>query len=48
MEKGKEKEERTYTWFSGRTVFSPRGLSDSRTLLYSQSLDEKLPTRTTC
>jgi len=39
---------RTYTWFSGRRTLSPRGVSDSRTLLYSQSLAAKPPTRTTC
>ena len=38
----------THTWFSGRTMFSPRGVSNSYTLENNQSLEANPPTSTTC
>ena len=40
--------ENTHTWVSGRTIFNPRGESDSYTLENSQSLAANPPTSTTC
>ena len=37
----------THIWFSGRTVFSPKGVSNSYTLEYNQSLSANPPTSTT-
>ena len=41
-------EEQTHTWFSGRTTFSPSGVSNSWTLENNQSLAANPPTSTTC
>jgi len=37
----------TYTWLSGRMTVKPSGLNRSETLVYSQSLAAKPPTKIT-
>ena len=38
----------THTWFSGRTMLSPRGVSNSYNLVNNQSFAANPPTSTTC